>query len=356
MNMRIWPFSRRSKESYTRQRIAMEYAAASRLAPNASQLAVIEAAAGFAGRAFRMAETSGEAATLLDPGMLEMIARELVRNGELVLDLADNPPLPATNCIVSGMADPASWSYTVHLAAPSGTETITRSSDGVLHFKVNVDPRRPWRGRPSWKIAGATCLTASNAERQASERSAIHVNSVLPVPPTRFDSRAAEADDARSVAAMADRMNKTSGTLVLLPAATPVTAGAVSGSRSYVASSTSPPHDQAGNELRRDANRDMLACVGLSENVFHAATDSASREALKKSVTTFLAPLGNVISEEIRRKTGMTISFKFETLMTSELTLKGRTLKQLIESGVTLDEAMNIVGLTDTMDDTGSAT
>ena len=121
--------------------------------PLVSTTGALEGCVGLIGRAFAAAEVGSApmVETALNPYILEMAGRALIRRGEIVfmIDTVGGKLrlLPADSWDVDGGPRPDEWRYRVTLSAPSGTETYeAMPAAGVVHLRYASDPARPWRG------------------------------------------------------------------------------------------------------------------------------------------------------------------------------------------------------------------
>ena len=97
-------------------------------------------------------EPMGAALEAMSPHVLALVGRGLALFGQSVL-LIDVDPMrgltltPASSWDVSGSPLEAEWTYRLDMIGPSGSFTVTRPGAAVLHFRIGVDSRAPWRGR-----------------------------------------------------------------------------------------------------------------------------------------------------------------------------------------------------------------
>ena len=135
-------------------------------------LAALEIAASYVGRAFASAVVSGsEAARLLTREALAMIGRSLVLRGELVMLAEGSGLTPASTFDIRG--GPGDWAYRCDFAGPSRSVSRFLPAQSVLHFRINADPSRPWKGQAAHTLATATAATAANAEATAASEAKI---------------------------------------------------------------------------------------------------------------------------------------------------------------------------------------
>ena len=303
-------------------------------------LAAAEIAAGLFGRAFAAAHVSGSiAARLLTRATLELIGRSLALSGELVLVPGDGPALfPAASFSVRGNADPATWLYRIDMAGPSRSVTRTLPGDAVLHPRINVDPARPWRGRSAAAVASATARTAADAEETAETEARWPVSRLLPI----LQGSATPSQRDELAAGWAAEIAK--GGVFVLPA-TPHRGERPAGKANDITALHPDPTD-GHLRLRERASLDLLNATGVPSALADPEADAgAQREAFRRFVHSTIEPLARVVEEEVRVKLGVECDLDFGRLFAADLAGRTRGLKQLVESGVALGAALDIVGL-----------
>ena len=164
-------------------------------------LAALEIAASLVGRAFASATVEGpEAARLLTRATLMLIGRSLVLRGELVMLPEGSALVPAASFDIRG--GPNDWAYRCDFAGPSSSVSRFLTAQSVLHFRVNTDPARPWKGQAAHSLATATAATAANAEATAASEARIAISRLIPVastltPDQRDDTTTTLADELK---------------------------------------------------------------------------------------------------------------------------------------------------------------
>ena len=307
----------------------------------ADGLAVVETAAGLVGRAFASVGIAGDRYAVVTPQILELVGRSLMRRGELVLALEDGPRLtPASGWTIRGRDDPREWVYRLDFAGPSGTRSAYLPSDSVIHVRVNCDPSRPWAGRAAFAVAASTAKTAAASEKSAGAEASIPAARIAPVP---------AADEAQREAFKAALSQ--GGMTVIQAAAQAALSG---GSGQEPASRWEPavlhPDPTEGHlKLRREAAADVLSACGIPPTLFDSRADgTARREAYRQLIFVTLAPLAAIVQAELRDKLDSPgLALSFSGLHGADLATRGRALKQLVESGVSLSEALSITGLSE---------
>lgn len=342
--MRWWPFGRTehragSYESAVVDAIA-EALSGESTAATADGLAATEAAAGLIGRCFASAEVTGDRFDLITPAVLETIGRQLVLAGEVVYEIGGVifPSLTlAGTWDVRGDVDPDAWRYRVDTFGPTSRRSRYLPAASVVHCRVNCDPVRPWAGRSPVRIPSSTAATAGSAERSAGAESKTPSARIAPTPATEGTERAAYGL----------RLGK--GGVVPVTAATqPVTGAGQEPASRWQPATMRPDPTAAHVQLRREAAADVLSAVGIPPVLFDMAkADSASRrEAYRQLTFTTLQPWGRLVQAELRTKLDSPeLTLSFAGLHGADIATRGRALKQLTESGVSLAEAMAITGL-----------
>ena len=143
---------------------------------DANATAALEGCAGAVGRAFAAADIESESPTVraaLNPDLLEMFGRQLIRTGEMVCYLdttgGDLAIIPAQSHNVLGT--PSTWRYDLTLGGPSVTQSYRDiSAERVLHLRYAAHPSTPWRGQSPLEVAAlAGRLAASTVKALADE-------------------------------------------------------------------------------------------------------------------------------------------------------------------------------------------
>ena len=96
-------------------------------------------------------------AEALNPDVLEMVGRSLIRRGEILLYVDTTGDrlllLPATSYDIQG-GPIRQRGIQLMLNGPSGTISYTGvGADSVIHIKYAVDPVEPWRGNAPMDVA-----------------------------------------------------------------------------------------------------------------------------------------------------------------------------------------------------------
>ena len=332
----MWPFNRtgenRGAGDYSDQILNQAVAQAEGGVVDPTRLAVVQTAAGMISRAFMAARMDGPAADLLTPDVLALIGRELVIRGEALFVFEGNGLLPVSPHDIRGSA--SAWSYRVELSGPTQTEYRHLQSGEILHFRVNVDPRHPWRGRPAHALAAATSATAVAAEYSAAAEARIGVSRVLGIPEVTPGQR-------EKILAGYTRQLKAGSYMALA-------SGGHGDARppSDAVRVVHPDPSQGHLELRTKAGVELLEAIGIpSALVDPRAEGGATREALRRLLHLTIGPMARTVEAEFTMKTGLPLALDFAALHATDLATRGRALKQLVDAGVTLDAALDVVGI-----------
>ena len=321
-----------TKEDYTDQAINRLEQDALGGAVRPDMLASIQFAGSLVGRSFQLAEIKDPESLgeLFTPNLLAMVGRQLVIKGEAVIIPESGEWKIISDWDIRGTeTDPQSWSYRCWSNTPSGQYVVHKQGWDLLHFRVNVDPLQPWKGQPLWKLGNLTSEATARMEKAVIEISQIPAFAVYPVPNDKLTpSQFQEIMDSIMKALR-------NGSHLLVQG----------GQGNQLGSRPVAPDPSPGfNSLRKELNRDLLISMGIPESLWTGAEGSGLREAYRQLGTSLLEPLAMVVQGEIFGKLDIEPDISFERLMATDLS-RGRALKQFVDSGVPLKQALELVGL-----------
>ena len=330
-------FRKRKKESRaidaTDAVIERLLARAAGLTSDPQSLGVSQAAAAIYARCFAAAaiEPGGNDGVFTD---LDCVIRSLVLRGESVCIESNGVLIPAASWTVTGASvEPNNWLYDVSLAVPAGLRTTKRQGSELLHFRAGCKPGTPWRGRSPIETAEATADTACLVEDAAAETARLPISNIVGWDTISRTDKTIADDKLGKLMAAFDRRLKT--VIRPLTAHTP-NIGRLDMLR---------VDPSAGlNELRRDTNSDLADALGV-RGLLGDAEGTAQRESFRQFLFASLEPMARLIEREVMQKIGLDIRFNFDALAAADLTSRGRALKQLVDAGMTLDDALASVGL-----------
>ena len=257
-------------------------------------LAAVEAASGLYGRAFALARIVGPPGirTALEPGLLALVGRQLVRAGECVLQIAvtgdglEITPAASWN-ITSTSPRERDWTYYTEQSGPSGSQFRRLPSASVIHVRYSVTPGIPWRGRPPLSFAADSAkLLASlddSLQRELNKLSSdligleVRQNETPPTPAEMQTFQAALGQNAlQSLAPHDPRIAESQrgpSRLFGVPVALP---------RSFAKSRVGPEVSAASVSLRSAAAESCFAAMGIPQELVTSSDGAASREAWRR--------------------------------------------------------------------------
>ena len=302
----------------------------------------LEGAAGVVGRAgFSAAEVIGPPmlTQALNPYLLEMIGRSLIRRGELVfmIDTVGGrlQLLPADSWDVDGGPRPGEWMYRVTLSAPSGTETYeAMPASGVLHFRYCAEASRPWRGLSPMSVASiAGTLSAETANALGHESSG-PVGKILGVP---IDG------DSATISKLREDIANARGRMAFLENSD--WGNANTGGVDLEAKRFGAEPPQALVNLQDLASREILMACGLNTGLFQDLGAATARESWRLALFSVIAPLGHLVSGELTEKLEDSVILGWQELRASDLQGRARSFKSMVDGGMPLDQATAVSGL-----------
>ena len=348
-----WPWQQRievRESSYTSALVAsIARSASGSSVPAASATGALEACSGLVARCFAAAQVSGppHLTRALTPHVLSMIGRALVRSGEILfaIDTEDGhfSLLPCSSFDITGGAHPGSYRYRLTVSGPTQILTLHPVPyAGVVHIRYQSDPARPYRGiGPIQSAYLAGRLAASTMEALGDEAASPRGN-LLPVPieggSTTLDDLKADIRTLGGSIATVENQSEWNGDGPPPPQGNwkPVRLGA------------DPP--RALVELAENASREIYAAVGIPYSLVVDGQGVGQRESYRRMLHSTIAPIARIAEAELSEKTGVEIRLSFEALFGGDLAAKSRAVSSLTSSGVELERALVLVGLSDPTD------
>ena len=305
---------------------------------------MVEACAGLWERAIASATVTPNSAPLraVGPDVLAIAGRMLAMRGEaaFAIDVAEGMPrlLPASTWTMTGGPEPSRWRYRLDLSGPSGVAMRAVAAAGVVHVRVNVDGRRPWRGVSPLDRAAKTGELAARIEAGMTDEAKI--------PTSRIVSLAGQRDQIERIS---NALKK--GGIVATGVGQSHTEQ-VPASR-FVPGRVGPAPDQVSEALRTQAGRDLAGAFGVPPALLNASGDGAGqREAWRRFWIATVAPIGRVMETELRAKLDGNATVAFEALRASDedgrsraVSRRAAAFKTFIDAGVERAEAMRLAGL-----------
>ena len=339
-----WPWTKREREtiSYT-DRLTDAMLARADGGPGAKveALAIAGAASRLYANALALAriEPATSAAAMLLPARLRaMVGAQLALSGNAVLALESTEAglmaVPATGYADGGDFDPASWLYTVELSGPGAYYSRRRRGADLLHFRLDAEPRRPWRGVSPLARAGLDGEALAVITAQLRDAGSGPHGFLL-------STGQFEDDDARK--AFDADLRKLRGDLATVdrgdfnePGGGGVTGFGLLHTRI----------DQGLQLLRRDLVDAVAAAAGIPAALLSSAMSGgvASREAYRQLGVNMLG-VGELLAAEIGEKLDERVTVTFDALAAHDIRARATSYKALVDAGVPSADAARIVGL-----------
>ena len=271
---------------------------------------------------------------------LSTIAREMVDVGESnwLINVGSTGGmilLPVTAAAVVGGPDPRTWLYQLTMPGPTEAVTLQRSGESILSFRLRVDSRTPWKGRPAIDGTGTGQLLCQ-LEAQMIDEAKVKVARVVA---------------GGSVAEQAVDISELIG------------AGGIVGITQAISSREDPSGIKAGvirNEVTAPSvslhtKLSTLVCSALgvpADLVLGSSSESGSRESFRRLASTTINNILTTISREWESKMGTALQFDLDRLRSSDEVSRARAVgsranavSRLVDSGLPLSQAMAVVGI-----------
>ena len=343
-----WPWTKpetRADSSYTDALISAITANASgQTTAFPTATAALEAAAGVVSRAFAAAEVRAPDAMLgaLNPACLSMIARSLIRRGEVVfLIRVDGGRVrlwPAASHDIAGGPDPDSWVYTLTIGGPERTLTYADvPAQGVIHLVYAADPERPWKGYGPLQVAQLGGRLSSETVAALADESSGPRGSLLPLP---------VAGDDPTVQVLQADLKKLKGQLATVETQQSMAPGASGASDGWIARRIGADPPVALVQLHEIATREVLGACGVPPVLFSSSpSGTAGREAWRQLLFATVAPLGRLVVAELAAKLETDVALEWDELRASDISGRARAYGSLTGAGMDATVAARLAGL-----------
>ena len=327
-------------QDYTSQLLAQSLAAA-RGIDGIRSIAAYRGSLTLIGHAAGVAAVSGQHSDALQPH-LSTIARSMVDSGQSdwlinVGVTGEVSLLPVTAAAVAGGPDPRSWVYTMTMPGPTEMVTLQRSGESVLSFRLRVDPKTPWRGRPAIDSTGTgqlLCQLESQMELEAR------------VSPARLITGGAVSEQATDIS---DTI-KAGGIVSVQQAGATASITDPSGLRAgAIRNEVSAPSVSLHGKLS------TLICGAMgvpADLVMGSSSESGSRESFRRLASTTINNIMTTVVREWTTKLGTALEFDLDRLRSSDEVSRARAVGsraqavgRLVDSGLPLAQAMAVVGI-----------
>ena len=298
------------------------------------------------GRAFASATVTGTRpaiAQALTPDVLEYLGRSIARVGEALFYLRVNRDglqlFPVVSHDLIGTFDPATWRYRLDLAGPSGTWSVNARPDSVIHCRYLVEAERPWRGLAPLDVARSAGQLNSEVNTALTDESSGPRGSVIAVPKDGGDS---------TLDTLKTQLKTLKGKAALVE-----TTSSGWGQGQAQAPRTDWMQKRIGSQmpdslvaLRNDADRLVLATLGVPIGMLEKVDGAAMRESWRQLLHATIAPLGRIVETELRNKLDSPgLAFSWSELRASDIAGRARAFGSLVNGGMEIDKALAVTGL-----------
>ena len=303
-------------------------------------VSAVEFGAGLWSRGFAVAQTEIPAVT---PQVLATIGRQLALRGESVwmLDTSDGLTLiPVSDHDVEGGPNPRSWQYRLTLGGPSGYETRNESAEGVLHFRINARPEEPWRGCSPLDGCGLSATLLANLEKRLGQEANARAATVLPFPEGMSDE---------NYDALKQDLKTAKGEIHLVETQA---GGGGLGRQAAPRDDWTPRRigatlPQPNVVARDETSRGVVAALGIPPALWIVGDGAALRESYRQFLHTTLTPTGLIVADEMTQKLETSVHLDFARLAAADIASRARAMASLVKSGMEVDEAMVLAGLSE---------
>ena len=342
-----WPFGKdletRAESSYGDAVIAaLVGRAEGRTLAVPSGTGALEACSGLVGRAFAASEVAGadSLTRVLTPGVLEMIGRSLIRQGEIVFYVDSSSGslrlVPAETHDVVGGPFPEEWEYHLTLGGPSRTVTYDDvPAQSVLHFRYAADPATPWRGNGPIQVATLAGRLSSETVRALGDEASGPVGRLLALP-------GVDGQDSTVEGLRAD-ISAARGRTAIIEGGDWGSAGDGKLGLKSERFGAEPPASMV--QLLSAASQEVYSACGLNAAIWGAGDAASTREAWRLALFGVLSPLGKLVEAELQEKLEDTVTLSWQELRASDLSGRARAFQSLVGGGKTVEEATAIAGL-----------
>ena len=308
-----------------------------------SETGALESASGLVGRAFMACEVSSNNpmyAAALNPQVMELIGRSLLRRGDAVFYLdtsAGLTLLPAQTHSIDGGPMPSSWTYDLTLAGPSELKTLRPvQAEGVVHFRYGCDVETPWRGNAPLGVARAIGDLVAEATTYLTQESGKPRGAFLATPKDGEDDTISQLRaDAKTA----------QGALLFVESQANNWESGGQPSGDWGVKHFGPSIGVGMVETAKMARSEALAALGLNEAIFQGADSAALRESWRLALFSLIGPLGNLVEAELQAKIDPGISLSWVELRASDLSGRARSFQSMVGGGMSVEKATQIAGL-----------
>ncbi|MBY6056642.1 phage portal protein [Leisingera daeponensis] len=224
--------------------------------------------------------------------------------------------------------------YHLHIARVNTTETVRALEPEVLKLRINPDPATPWKGRSPFQLMGLSPTLMAEIEQAVSSALPMAGKGLLPMPATIPEEQQGKALQGLRNGALAVVTSKADF------------ATHTGGDRSELKRVDLTPDMQ-----RMDLNpatdslheRILTACGIPPALVTSNGNAGAMREAYRLFALQTVDPLARQILPELKEKLGVS-RLSLDAMMSSDVAGRARAVGVLVNAGVPVQTAMELVG------------
>ena len=336
-----WPWQREKREEdhYTAAAMAALLADAQGLSANVQDMAVAGACARIYATAMALARiepAASAASMLLSARCRAYIGAQLALSGNAILSLESTEAglmaVPATGYADTGNHDPATWIYTVDTSGPGTSYSRRRRGADLLHFRLDTEPRTPWRGVSPLRRAGFDAHALAGLSRQVAE--------TTDAPHGWFMTDGA-FEDEESLQSVVESYRTTRGRAIAM---TRTVAAAQKQTELTQFGAHALRFDQGLQLLRRDMAAEVSAALGIPAALIHGTSGVQGREAWRQ-LGVYLGGIGELLAVEVAEKLDERVSFDFSGLAAADIRARAAAFKSLVAGGLSEESALRIVAL-----------
>ena len=277
---------------------------------------------------------------MISTPVLQSIGRSFIRDGESVwtMDMTRGRLVQSSHWDVHGLTpDSMDWEYRVDLQAPDAQISRMETAAGVLHFRHTPHPEQPWVGVSPLSASETSRQLLRNIEGKFIEEINTTVGQIIPVPSTQ------------QTAGLQAQLRELKGKIVLVPS---TASGWGEGrqaapGRDWQKTRLGGDPPQAIINLRQQVTLSLAAAAGIPASLMESTADSGNREAWRQFLHGTIAPVGEIIQEELQLKIDPGIRIDFEKLFASDVQGRARAFGSLVQAGMSPEWAAHFTGFTD---------
>ena len=298
----------------------------------------VEVAAGIWGRALASAKVEG--AEALTPRRLHRIGRDLIRQGESLLEVRVAGGRVTLNPVFDWEVLEG-WRYRLTLPRPVGDSVVrTVPPEAVMHVKWAENPREPWCGLSPLEAAPALGTLAGRVERAVGQDLATPLAHLLPIPTDGGD---------KTLNSLRNDIGEANGAAVLLEG----TSTGWEEGRQHSGTKNDWHAQRLGPEIPTElrlAYRDIMSNVANACGIPPQLGDPASqgqgqREAYRRFVQLSVEPVADIIAETASEALDADVTLTFRDLWAHDLQGRASAFQRLVTGGMDIPEAVRVSGL-----------